>query len=475
MQPDPASLIPAHLQVPTRTHGQEKLRPPATRRPIAQLRLAAKLDDPDQTIACGNLTLAPNSNVRWLAFHHRSACRHGSPHPVQRVTVSRARLLFGMPTLSFAERPGAPVDVMRIPASDPSIKTVAERLMAALSRGAMAADGPEGFSTCRFPQAYLGFAARSMEALFMLATRQQAIGRTLLCRGCGRDIDVARLFAVVAGNASGLAACPVCGRVQRWALGEAVPTRFTRHVPIGFIRRFCRAIEKQLPLQATGPATYCGTRPFCPARDWPNLPDARTRRLDLLVHEFCCALSGEQQLVYLPRSARIEAAPGQRLAAGQVWCRVLTSPPDGAWRSLPRPLQYTAAERVLGGDVLTDHLKRIWFDHEGITCAEVGEHQRLWPADLVAFAAGGPLRPLGLYWDFTAAQTYFDGTITRVALFPHIRFGADVLRRATLPGDVALDAELGRPRQAFASRRRLTAKNPQVRVAQPSLPRRLAS
>jgi hypothetical protein len=379
-----------------------------------------------------------------------------------------------MPTLCFAERPGTPADVIRMPISDRSVRAVADRLIATVGRAAEEADRRDPSIACWFPQAYLGFPAGSADDLFRLSTRQQAIGRTLPCRGCGRDIDLGRLCPAQV-RSSDLVPCPVCGRVQRWPVSEAVPTRFTRHVPVGFVRRFCRAFEDRLPLRATGPTTYGGSRPFWPARDWPNLPDARSRRLDLVAHDFRCALSGEQRFVYLPRSAAIDARPGQSLDAGAVWCRVLAAAPDAAWRSLPRPLQYTSAEAVLGGDVWADHLKRVWFDHQGITCEELGEHQRLWPADLVAFAAGGPLRPLGLYWDFEPARRYMEGPVATAAVFPPLRLHPVGPWRTNLPGDVALDAEPGDQRPPFINRLRLRGKHPEFRLAQAALLGRLAS
>jgi hypothetical protein len=460
-----------------------------------QLGLAALFDEPDEAIACGDLTLVANSNVRWLAVQRVSRYGSGSRRLVPRATAARARLRFGMPHLSFAERPGACSHVTRIPVPDGHCRrqqaaerpmsveapTIEDRLpevlagLVASMAGTNSADRPNRQPPPPgnwFPVAYLGFATASADDLFRLATQEQAVGRTLRCRGCGRDIDLTALG--VQDQQFALSACPVCGRVQRWALNEAVPARFTRHVSVGFMRRFCGAVADRLPLAATGPVTYSGRRPFWPERDRPKLPDARSRRLELVVHEFRCGLSGEQWFVYLPPSAVIEASPGQSLRAGQVWCRVMASGPDAGWRSVPRPLQYTAAERVLGGDAWCDHLKRVWFDHQGITCTELGEHQRLWPADLVAFAAGGPLRPLGLYWDFTPARRYVDPT-TAAAAFPTVQLGRDCPWRTTLPGEVALDAELDVARPAMVIRRGVTSQNVNVRLARRSMPRRLAS
>lgn len=419
-------------------------RSPASKRPSRRLGLAAMLDDPDQTVACGHLTLVANSNVRWLAIEG-SPGRSGSLRVGRRVAVTRARLRFGMPTLCFAERPGSPIEVMRAPFRDPLVEAVSDRVVEKL---ASVRDGTEHASPSParwFPQAYLGYPSGSADDLFRQATREQAIGRTLVCRGCRRDVDASRPLPSQWGR-SDVAACPVCGRVQRWLLGDAVPTRFVRHVADGFIRRFCRAITDRLPLRATGPCTYGGCSPLSPARDIPNLPDARTRRLDLIAHEFRCSLSGKRRFVYLPASASVEATVGQALDAGEVWCHVLPSAPDALWRSLSRPSQYTRADSILGGDVWSDHLKRVWFDHQGITCEELGEHQRLWPADLIAFAAGGPLRPIGLYWDFEPARRCMDEPITATAaVFPPIRLRADKGPRMTLPGEVAVDASSAGP------------------------------
>lgn len=453
----------AQFRTRRRLHRQSAARQSAYYQGSRRLGLAAVFDDPEQTITCGDSMLIANSNIRWLAVRDQPTWCNWR-RTVLNATAARARLRFGMPHLCFAESPGVPPDVTRLPVSDAPAPDCGNRAkheggdldelavsQAAVLRHLIHAirDLPPGTSQVDaralpshwFPEACLGFSAGSASELFRLATCEQPVGRTLPCRGCGRDIDLNRLVEHESDR-WGLLPCPLCRRKQRWPLDEAVPARFVRHVPIGFIRRFCRAMEDRFPLKATERCTYCGTRSPNPTRDWPNLPDARSRRLQLIVHEFHCHLTDQRRFVYLPASAIMEARAGQVLKPGQIWCRVLPAAPEPSWRSLPRQLQYTSADKLLGSDVWADHLKRTWFDCQGITCEELGEHQRLWPADLVAFAAGNSLRPLGLYWDFSPSRNHIDPELA-AAVFPPVHLRPSHPLRMTMRGEVAFDASTG--------------------------------
>lgn len=441
------------------------------------LGLAALFDDLESLIACGDLRLMPNSAVRWLALRNLPSAS-GSRRSVCHATVARAVLRFGMPHLNFAGRAEGSCDFRLISAKRGRVRdgralwhhvpswaagagqsshdfgrefAVLNRLSAAMtpSMTCQTSSASSVHPSDWFPTAYLGFRSGSEAELYRLATCQQPVGSTLRCRKCDRDVEVSafraktlKLRIRLCSDGCVIARCPACGTEHKWRPDHAVPARHRHHVPVGFKDRFCRAVENRLPLVSIGPSIYCGSEPICRDRDWPNLPDARTRQLDLLVHRFRCRLTGQKRLVYLPQSALVQTRQGQSLELGQLWCHVLPEPPDSAWVALPLPHRYKAIDELLAGEAMANHLRRVWFDHQGLMCGDLGEHQRLWPADLVAFTAGSDMRPLGLYWDFAFSEKFFDEKLT-AAIFPPFRVEPHRDFRRTLPGDVAVDASAG--------------------------------
>jgi hypothetical protein len=101
----------------------------------------------------------------------------------------------------------------------------------------------------------------------------------------------------VDGEGDWIADCPVCRAPQKWHANDIVPTKFEFHVPIAFMNRFCQAVADGVPLKTVAPTAYCGPTTFQPQRDWPNLPDACSRQLDLVPHRLLNRLTALRSLI----------------------------------------------------------------------------------------------------------------------------------------------------------------------------------
>jgi hypothetical protein len=209
---------------------------------------------------------------------------------------------------------------------------------------------------------------------------------------------------------------------------------------IAFKDRFCRAVAEGLPLTSIGSSVYCGSVPFVAERDCPNLPDARSRALDLVVHRFRNELTGDRELVYLPPSARLRVQIGEALEQGHIWCDVLAEKPDAQWCEQDRLIRWNSLDAVLGGAGYVGLLQRVWFDHQSVMCNELGSGQMLMPADLVSLGARN-LSPLGLLWDFARCQEFIDQAASAV-IFPSLRLHQWNHLRFSLPGDVAMNGSI---------------------------------
>lgn len=473
--------------------------------------LAAMLDNPEFYVDVGAARVVPDFNVAWVALRDVPVGHcPGSPvmhrRDVNLATMARGAIRHGMPSLDFARSgPRDSWDLKFMPfdrfrrqvgpgdwdhydveaAGDtlhsgrcPRTFAVLNRLSAAMTRHAFCAvdrhgrparpawatlrpdelPGPEPVVPPRlwFPTAYLGFPVRRMAELLSAAAAERMEGKSLRCDRCGEHVglDAFRLRrrglrVCPAGVGDDFVAnCPACGARHKWRPAQAVAARTDRHFPIAFRDRFCRAVAEGLPLHSVGPSVYCGATRLVPARDFPHLPDAESRRLALVPYRFLNELTGERYAVYLPPGARVEARQGAMLAPGQRWCHALAAPPDAAWAAKDRIGRWNGLDGVLSGSGYVGLLQSVWLRHQGVMHEELGSHQFLLPADLVSLA-GNRVRPIGLFWDFRPAQTFFDEAL-QAAIFPPLRLHRWDQLRFNLPGDVAMDATIVDPRFATA-------------------------
>jgi hypothetical protein len=302
-----------------------------------------------------------------------------------------------------------------------------------------------------FPTPYLGFRVADAADVFRRIMSARPIGRTVPCKKCSGHVDVEvfvaradalRLRCLDGGDWT--ANCPICRAPQKWHVADIVPTKFEFHVPISFMNHFCRAAAGGVPLATVAPTTYCGPTTFQPQRDWPNLPDARSRQLDLIPHRLLNRLTGTRSFVYLPTSARVLATTGQMLAPGRVWAYALSQQPPRWWRGEDSVTQWRSLPKVVGDAGQLSLLQELWLRHQAVMHEDLGEHQFLLPAELASFV-GRKIRPIGLFWDFGRSSEFWDER-TCSSIFPALRLRNWDYLRHSFTGDVLVDASVADPR-----------------------------
>jgi hypothetical protein len=303
-----------------------------------------------------------------------------------------------------------------------------------------------------FPEPYLGFRVREAADVFQHAMSAEPYGRVIPCRRCGRHVDAEAFISRadrlrvrgVVGNGDRVADCPTCRGTQKWGAADIVAARVQRHVPIAFKERFCEAVAEGVPLRSVGPTVYCGPLPFSRLRDFPNIPDAQVRQLDLVPHRMLNRTTGEKHLVYLPTTAQITAGTGQELQPGQLWAHAMGRTPAPEWVAKGRLGRWTSLIDAVGGAPAVALLQDLWLRHQAVVHDEIGSHQFLLPAELAAFV-GRAVTPTALFWDFGTSGEFWDAGLAAAA-FPPLRLHSWNNLRFNLPGDVLLDASIADPR-----------------------------
>jgi hypothetical protein len=419
------------------------------------LGLAVLLDRPDDTVAHGDLALARNGDVTWLALRDVPVGRcPGSPvlnrRDVNYANATRAELRYGLPVIDFArgDLRGA-VDFKFIP-SAPHVRRL----------------GPAPWDTQQFdprPDALdAGRRRREFAILNRMSARMtehaffalDAGGRPARRPWAAHRPPEGRTFRpepprrwmprpYLAFRAA--QAAELFRHIARGHQGESAADRPLRHYPVAFRDGFCAAVGRGLPLRATGPEVYRGTvaRPGAAALRGDDCRDLR-----LVPHTLESGIDGRARTVFLPRHAAILAAVNEALEAGATWARVLPDPAPDRWRRRGRVERWATLHEACGGTDLARHLQRVWLADQFLRVAD-DPAAVLAPAELVATAAT-EVRPTALWWDTAPALPFYDWE-SRAAVFPPLRVWRWNRLTFCLPADVAMDASIADPRFGWAT------------------------
>ena len=274
------------------------------------------------------------------------------------------------------------------------------------------------------PEPLMRFPKLAVGHLFDLANEIASSEESFDCRNCG-SYPTRKMFETFRNlgydNTKSkeyfTAKCPVCWAEQRWYAVNAVASHVVREFLIPFQQKFLRAMTAGLPVLAVGGIIYAGRRPFRREKDFPNLDNADLRHLDLVPHRLISRIDAEEQIVYLPATAKVLVKQGSAVSAGVPWARIsdpIQLPPTrvDAWKILPNVLEACGLPRGY-----LPLLQQIFFESQARRNPKQPDSV-FYPSDLVASAAKS-IEGTGLYWDFIKAEKYFDKASNRFHLPAH--------------------------------------------------------